>query len=42
MLGWWMKAPYEPIKTIKRLKNMKGWWDELHKFDEQILHIEVS
>ncbi|PLW04882.1 hypothetical protein PCANC_26139 [Puccinia coronata f. sp. avenae] len=40
MLGWWMKAPYEPIKTIKRLKNMKGWWDELHKFDEQILHIE--
>ncbi|WAQ81599.1 hypothetical protein PtA15_1A941 [Puccinia triticina] len=40
MLGWWMKAPYEPIKNIKRLKNMVGWWDELHKFDEQILHIE--
>ncbi|KAH9473069.1 hypothetical protein Pst134EA_000149 [Puccinia striiformis f. sp. tritici] len=40
MLGWWMKAPYEPIKNIKRLQNMRGWWDELHKFDEQILHIE--
>ena len=41
MLGWWMKAPYEPIKTIKRLRNMIAW-DELHKYDEQILHIEVS
>ncbi|EFP77296.2 uncharacterized protein PGTG_03252 [Puccinia graminis f. sp. tritici CRL 75-36-700-3] len=40
MLGWWMKAPYEPIKNIKRVKNMVGWWDELHKYDEQILHIE--
>jgi len=39
MLGWWMKAPYEPIKTIKRLRNMIAW-DELHKYDEQILHIE--
>lgn len=42
MSGWWMKAPYGRTKHVRRVENLLGWWDELHDFDEQILHIEVS
>lgn len=40
MSGWWMKAPYGRTKHVRRVENLLGWWDELHDFDEQILHIE--
>ncbi|MBW0463978.1 hypothetical protein O181_003693 [Austropuccinia psidii MF-1] len=40
LAGWWMKAPYVPAKYVKPLTKMVGWWDSLHSYDEQILHIE--
>ncbi|EGF98906.1 uncharacterized protein MELLADRAFT_95062 [Melampsora larici-populina 98AG31] len=38
--GWWMKAPYGPTKYFRKVETMIGWWDELHAYDESILHIE--
>lgn len=38
--AYWMREPYEPTKYIRKVQNLTGWWDELHGFEENILHIE--
>ncbi|CAH7689465.1 hypothetical protein PPACK8108_LOCUS24550 [Phakopsora pachyrhizi] len=36
----WMKAPYGETKNIMEVKKMRGIYDELKNYDEQVLHIE--
>ncbi|EGG07749.1 uncharacterized protein MELLADRAFT_105661 [Melampsora larici-populina 98AG31] len=40
LLGYWMKAPYDPTKYIRKVQDLTGWWDELNDIEENILHIE--
>lgn len=37
-----MKAPYGPTKYFRHESVMQGTWDQLHEFNETILHLEVS